>query len=153
MPIGYDTNVFRRNLPHLTNDGKRYFVTFATRRRFVLPPAARTEVLQTAIGLHRTHCWLDVVTVMPDHVHAIIAPFAGGLSQAMKRLKEASSIRANGALGRAGPLWQHESFDHILRSDESVTEKMEYICNNPVRAGLVENWRDYPWTWRACDSH
>jgi hypothetical protein len=54
----------------------------------------------------------------------------------------------NRALGRGGSLWQDESFDHLLRSDESLRQKAEYICQNPVRAGLVEREEDYPWLWR-----
>lgn len=89
---------------------------------------------------------------MPDHVHIILSPLEiFTLPNVMKRLKGASSYHANRVMTRKGPLWQHESFDHILRSSESLTEKMEYVCNNPVRAGIVASWQDYPWTWRACD--
>ena len=41
--------------------------------------------------------------------------------------------------------WQAGSFDRLLRSDESTEEKWQYIRENPVRAGLVENWRDWPY--------
>ena len=151
MPIGEDTHAYRRHLPHLSKREKQYFVTFATRGRFELPHDARSAVLTTAVELHDQCCWIHVITVMPDHVHLIVAPFAGALTGVMKRLKGSSSFRANRAMNRSGPLWQHESFDHILRRDESLTQKMDYICENPVRARLVTNWRDYPWTWRACD--
>lgn len=30
--------------------------------------------------------------------------------------------------------WQRDFFDHRLRHDESLAEKFEYICQNPVRA-------------------
>jgi hypothetical protein len=35
-----------------------------------------------------------------------------------------------------------------LRSDESARSKAEYVCQNPVRHGLVANENDYPWLWR-----
>jgi hypothetical protein len=46
-----------------------------------------------------------------------------------------------------GRVWQDESFDHILRGDESLSKKMEYILQNPVRAGLVAKSQDYQWLW------
>jgi len=46
-------------------------------------------------------------------------------------------------LGRTGRVWQDESFDHILRGDESLSKKMEYILQNPVRAGLAARSQDY----------
>ena len=49
--------------------------------------------------------------------------------------------------GRSGSLWQRESFDHILRRDEDLIEKAEYIANNPVRAGLVARPEEYRWLW------
>ena len=42
-------------------------------------------------------------------------------------------------LGFMMPLWQPEYFDHVLRSSESYEEKWEYVCNNPIRAGLAES--------------
>ena len=89
---------------------------------------------------------------MPDHGHTLLKPLEPyPLSEVMKRMKGSSAYYANLSISQRGPLWQHESFDHILRSDEDITQKMAYICDNPVRAGLVEHWADYPWTWRACD--
>ena len=41
-------------------------------------------------------------------------------------------------------LWQREFFDHILRSNESYSEKWNYVRANPVRAGCVsaaEEWK------------
>ena len=47
----------------------------------------------------------------------------------------------------SGPVWQEESFDHVLRSDESLKEKCEYIRQNPVRKGLVMRPEEYRWLW------
>ena len=151
MPIGDDTHATRRHLPHLQKAERNYYVTFCTHHRRRLSEAERSTVLQTAIDLHRMFCWLHVITVMPDHVHAILQPLGLSFSGVMKRLKGRSSLNANRAMGRSGRLWQAEFFDRILRSDENLTEKMDYICNNPVRAGIVAAWREYRWTWRACD--
>jgi hypothetical protein len=66
----------------------------------------------------------------------------------MSGIKGASAHSVNKVLLRRGRVWQDESFDHVLRSDEKVREKVEYICQNPVRKGLVAHEGDYPWLWR-----
>jgi hypothetical protein len=42
-----------------------------------------------------------------------------------------------------GQLWQEGFFDHVLRSDESSGQKWSYVCDNPVRAGLVKRSEDW----------
>jgi hypothetical protein len=48
-------------------------------------------------------------------------------------------------------VWQDESFDHVLRGDESLRETMDYVCQNPVRKGLVDKPEDYKWLWVECE--
>jgi putative transposase len=52
---------------------------------------------------------------------------------------------------RRGTVWQQESFDRALRREEDVDQKIDYMLENPVRAGLVRNPLDYPWIWRKVD--
>jgi hypothetical protein len=40
-------------------------------------------------------------------------------------------------------VWTHENHAVYLCSNESIKEKIEYIHNNPVRAGIVEKPEDY----------
>ena len=40
------------------------------------------------------------------------------------------------------------SLAHEIRRDESLHEKIEYVCENPVRKGLVATPDEYPWLWR-----
>ena len=70
------------------------------------------------------------------------------LAEIMDAIKGASAHKVNKLLRRKGRLWQPESFDHVLRSSESLDTKIEYLLANPVRAGLVANWTDYRWLWR-----
>ena len=51
----------------------------------------------------------------------------------------------NRLIGREGPVWQDESFDHVLRLEESLEEKIEHIRMNPVRAGLIQKPEEYRW--------
>jgi hypothetical protein len=66
----------------------------------------------------------------------------------MHAIKSESAHWINKALERKAEVWQEESFDHVLRGDESVASKMAYVLENPVRAGLVKNPVEYRWLWR-----
>jgi len=71
------------------------------------------------------------------------------LPQIMHAIKGVSARKINLLLNRHGPVWQEEFFDHVLRSNDSLAEKADYICQNPVRAGLVEAEGKYRWLWRG----
>jgi REP element-mobilizing transposase RayT len=95
---------------------------------------------------------------MPDHVHLILTPLVDenrremtSLIAIMRNIKGASGRAINQSLRRSGPVWQEESFDHVLRSSESLDVKVDYVLHNPVRAGLVSHWPEYPWAWRKSD--
>jgi hypothetical protein len=45
--------------------------------------------------------------------------------------------------------WQEGCFDRLLRSDESLSDKWEYLRQNPVRAGLVANPEDWPFQFAS----
>jgi len=148
VPVGDDTFAYRRHLPHLAKSDRTYFVTFATRDRFVLPPAARQMALDCCVHDNDVTYWLHTAIVMPDHVHMLFVPVDDWtLDRILRRVKGVSARLINQHLQRKGPLWQDESFDRILRSDEDVTRKGEYIANNPVRKGLVATPAEYPWLW------
>jgi hypothetical protein len=63
-------------------------------------------------------------------------------------IKGASAHKINQAMRRQGPVWQPESFDHVLRSSESSRHKVQYLLENPVRQGLASQWENYPWIWQ-----
>jgi len=97
---------------------------------------------------------LKVAVVMPDHVHLIFTPQVNlkekeiySLAEIMDAIKGASAHKINKAIGRRGRVWQAESFDHVLRSSEGLDAKIEYVLENPVRNGLVKDWKRYPWLW------
>jgi putative transposase len=50
------------------------------------------------------------------------------------------------ALMGTSPIWQRGFFDHLLRSAESYAQKWNYVRENPVRAGLVTNAGDWPYS-------
>jgi len=146
---------YRRQLPHLQCDDKPHFLTFCTDHRWILPEVARSIVLESCLHDEGTKINLLVVVVMPDHVHMIFTPLVNqqdvevySLAEITDAIKGASAHKINRALLRQGRVWQSESFDHVLRSSESLRQKVQYLWDNPVRQGLAEQWEKYPWLWQ-----
>ena len=104
-------------------------------------------------GLTHTAAALDfcilAYVVMPDHVHMVLQPRgAYNISAFMASFKKHSSRKLNRRLGRKGPFWRREFFDHMLRSDEHLHQLIDYIHDNPVRRGLAPSaaeWRFSSW--------
>lgn len=77
--------------------------------------------------------------LMPDHLHALLGiDGATSFSALVRDFKRATAKIA-------GVKWQRNFFDHRVRRDESFGEKFDYICENPVRAGLVKRAEDWPY--------
>ena len=65
----------------------------------------------------------------------------------MHSLKRYTSREANKFPGRTGQFWRPESYDHIVRDKAELERIILYMVNNSVSAGLVQDWRDWPWTY------
>lgn len=70
------------------------------------------------------------------------------LSVIMQSLKGYTARQCNLALGRAGAFWQHESFDHVVRREGQSGRIIEYVLNNPVKAGLARHQNEWKWSHR-----
>ena len=88
------------------------------------------------------------------HVHLVLAPLYDGdgfycIAEITQGIKSSSAHKINRLPDREGQVWQRESFDRALRREEKIQEKVDYIIQNPVRAGLVNSASKYPWIWVA----
>ncbi len=89
------------------------------------------------------HAWV----VMPNHVHAVLTPFEShSVSDILHSWKSFTASAINRSLGRSGKLWQHESFDHLVRNHDSLIRFIAYSENNPVAAGLCQHPEDWPFS-------
>jgi putative transposase len=149
MRFSYDTHATRRHLPHFDKSRRTFFVTFSTIDRRYLPPAARSIAMDCIIHDHDLTYCLECAVIMTDHAHMVFSLHDDWtLTRVMRRVKGVSSRLINQELGARGSLWQDESFDRLMRCDEDVRKKCEYICQNPVRDGLAASVDEYPWIWR-----
>ena len=75
--------------------------------------------------------------VMPNHVHALLTPRPGfALGKILHSWKSFSAHEINKQTGRKGDVWQHETYDHIVRDPDSLWHFAKYIVDNPRQAGL-----------------
>jgi putative transposase len=84
---------------------------------------------------------------MPDHLHLLVEGIrdTADLQRFVKLGKQRGEYAARHQL-HVHPLWQEGYHDWILRSDQSTVEVIRYVVENPVRAGLVGRWDEYPYS-------
>lgn len=81
----------------------------------------------------RQRYFLDYWVVMANHVHILVIPNEPHtLEQILHSWKSYTSNEINKLCATCGAFWQHESFDHIVRSQVQLEKFRNYI---------VENWR------------
>ena len=86
--------------------------------------------------------------IMPNHVHFLLQPTAAkpaSLRVTVREFKGRTARQANRALGRSGAFWQSDWFDRWVRDAAEEERIIDYIRQNPVKAGLARDWRNYPW--------
>jgi REP element-mobilizing transposase RayT len=98
------------------------------------------ELMDTAIKRKR-----DVLNGLPP---ATEGKNKHVLASIMQSLKGWTARQCNLALNRKGQFWQHESFDHVIRDQTEWKRIVDYVVNNPIKAGLVENSQDWKWSYR-----
>ncbi|SRR5581483_1161906 len=128
-----------------------YFITICvSQRKSVLANERIFQIVRQFCDENKN--WSTIaLTVMPDHIHALVAPvrdrddritqFTAGLKRFVRR-------EAN-----AEWKWQDGVFDRLLRSEESIQSKWIYIRENPVRAGLIAQWDEWPYSIGLVASH
>lgn len=158
------------SLPRFHIEGHIYYITTViyqrlpifTRSTFVIP-------LLDSLNFYRYEQGFKLLgyVVMPDHLHLLIWPFGKAtVSDIMRDYKTFTSKRlirqANvegiedwvRAFKRAGQetrrsdnkVWQDSYWDENVYTERFLRQKLNYIHRNPLRAGLVEQVEDYPYS-------
>lgn len=101
----------------------------------LLQDSCRQVVEQSLQFFCGTRYWLDECVVAANHVHALLVPLEGhDLSKILQSLKSYTGRQINHLTGKTGSFWQKESYDHIVRSPESLTRIRSYIKKHNVGA-------------------
>jgi RecG-like helicase/REP element-mobilizing transposase RayT len=153
-----DVRYAKRHLPHFERPWAKYAITFATRKRRVLSPAARDIVLDCIRNWQTRRYELYAACIMPDHVHMLFEPAVKengengeaifySITEILHSIKSFTAHEINKAEKSKGEVWETESFDRIIRSERDLHEKFQYITRNPWDTGLVGQGQDYSWVW------
>jgi REP element-mobilizing transposase RayT len=82
--------------------------------------------------------------VMPNHVHVIIELLGSHtLSEIAHSWKSFTAKEANKLLGRGGRFWQVEYYERSIRDERHLSTAVQYIHDNPVKAGLARQSKDW----------
>lgn len=85
--------------------------------------------------------------LMTNHVHLLLAPArATGIAQLMKRVAGRYTRHYNRQARRTGTLWEGRYRSSLVDRDEYLLACCRYIELNPVRAGIVDDPIQYPWS-------
>lgn len=96
-------------------------------------------------SLDKNNCGSHACLFMPDHCHLILQG-KNEKSDIWKCMVLFKQILGYWLSKNApGFQWQKDFYDHVLRKDEDIKRHVEYVLYNPVRKGLAENWKDYPY--------
>ena len=84
-----------------------------------------------------------VYVFMPDHVHLILQCSVDNKNvlDAVDMFKQKTGYMFYET--DKSFVWHSSYYDHIIRDERDVYNQVMYILNNPVRAGLVEYWKEY----------
>jgi hypothetical protein len=83
---------------------------------------------------------------MDNHYHLLIETPKGNLSQGMRQLNGVYTQRFNQGHGRVGHVFQGRYKAIVVDRDSYLLELCRYVVLNPVRAGMVKQVGDYPWS-------
>ncbi|HEX2951416.1 MAG TPA: transposase [Armatimonadota bacterium] len=144
--------------------GVLHYLTLAIRerrhaftRKFFSEMALRT--LREQCDSHPAK--LIAYVVMPDHIHAIINPRNGSCEQFLSHFKPQVTNAMTSLSSHEGyhailswlampdghmQLWQEGKHDFYLYNQRIIWQKIDYIHNNPIRAGLVRSAGQYPYS-------
>jgi len=144
------------NYRRIFENGYSYFITMVTYKRQPLL-VDHIDLLRKSFMLskQRYSYTIDAITVLPDHIHMIITPknaleypkiishikrsFVYGLGDEIKtdaqmRLGYSSYKR------KLSGIWQKRFYEHTIRNEKDMLEKMDYIRYNATKHNLVDRW-------------
>jgi REP element-mobilizing transposase RayT len=88
--------------------------------------------------------------ILPTHLHLLLEFGPLGMWRSLTGFKRRTGYLAARILRlEKRSFWQKEWFDHWVRTPEEAAAIAEYIRQNPVKAGLVSDYHDWPYgSWR-----
>ena len=137
--------------------GGTYFFTLTLRDRHASTLVDHIDALRQAFRTtrHKRPFELDAIVVLPEHLHAVwtLPPDDNDYSSRWRSIKSLftkalKGQMANVARNRRGEhdLWQRRYWEHTVRNEEDLRRHIDYLHFNPVKHGLVNRVRDWPYS-------
>ena len=125
--------------------GAEYFLTLCTDgRRAGLDKGIIAKSIIREMRVMETDGTLIIrcATIMPDHMHLfVVLGWRLSLGKTVQRLKAKTAA----ALGNEALAWEHDFFDHQLRTGDECLPLFLYIYLNPYRKNLCPSAQKWPW--------
>jgi REP element-mobilizing transposase RayT len=104
-------------------------------------PAAADIVAEALRHLNGVRYQMYAWCVMPNHVHTLFRLLGDHmLEEVLHSWKSYPAKKVNALFRRSGKIWQHEYYDHLVRTEKEFYRAIAYILDNPKKARL-QNWQ------------
>ena len=109
------------------------------------------ECLQSAI--EKNKLWVHSYVLMTNHVHILASPESEtSISKSLQSVGRCYVQYFNYTYKRTGTLWEGRYKATVIDSDQYLLTCMRYIELNSVRAGMVDQPSEYPWSSYAANA-
>lgn len=99
-----------------------------------------------APGVSAVRYELRAWCIMPNHVHVLFKVGTVSMSETVGAWKKHTGRLANKLLGKRGAFWAEDYFDVFMRDAEHEQKTVRYIENNPTKAKLALDPKEWPWS-------
>jgi putative transposase len=133
---------------HITQRGNNRQICFFGRADFMV------YLQLLGVAARQAACQVHAYVLMTNHIHLLLTPNdERGPAVLMKSLGERYVRYVNRRYSRTGTLWEGRYRSCLVQSERYLMECQRYIELNPVRAALVTDPIDYPWSSYRCNAH
>ncbi len=125
---------------HVMNRGRRSDRIFEDRDDYRMFMGLMEEI---------TRVWdarISAFCLLPNHYHMVIQTPRGNISRCLRHLDGIYTQRFNRAHGLDGPLFRGRFKSILIDADSYLLQLVRYIHRNPMKAEIVDNLDQYPWS-------
>ena len=137
----------------LVDGGCDHLIARGNNRQFLFTEEAAFHYFLDGLARAKTRypAKLYHYCLMSNHIHLLLAIESGAdLPKFMQHLLQGYGRWYQHRVGHSGHVWQGRYKSPLVAQDSYFLEAGRYIERNPVRAKLVTDPTDYPWSSYAC---
>ncbi|HHD79776.1 MAG TPA: transposase [Epsilonproteobacteria bacterium] len=148
------------NYKRIFMDGYSYFITVVTHKR---NPILIQNIALLRESFHvskQKYIYeIEAIVILPDHFHMVITPkYAEDYPHIVRTIKQHFSkhcpkedythLQQSFSREKKGYslVWQKRFYEHTIRNEKNLMEKMQYIQNNPVKHGYIEDISEWKYS-------